>query len=316
MSVVSNKTVIFCGSANRNSGTISDFNVNLAIDQPHQDGARYKVYVSQVAITYDSPYVLPYNLDGTGTNGIQVCTNYVDGTSVFQLAQLPLGTPTTQEICDFITAYMGINASFHNATGTYIFTSKDSTQNIALRFTATGSAATVLGFLPGTTYIGSTTADPGYGVPIATVLTTNYYILAPNKPLMGTQCINLNTTFTGNRFGFNANTQLSSTPKTICMPVLVPPGGLIIYQDEQGVNATFMESLDMLERSRVWLTDFNDNAMRLGTDWTFNVVVETLKDPSDNVEKILHDSNVHLQDSVELSRMQLLQPQFKRAKIQ
>ncbi|CAL8468230.1 g7769 [Coccomyxa elongata] len=102
------------------------------------------------------------------------------------------------------------------------------------------------------------------------------------------------------------NGQLSVSPITCSMPVVVPAGYNIVYSDLDGANATFEKNQDRLVNLNFSVRDQQGNKLVPGTDWTMVITIEILEDIGNESTALLAEANSLTKQQLELMRTQLI----------
>lgn len=102
------------------------------------------------------------------------------------------------------------------------------------------------------------------------------------------------------------NGQLSVSPITCSMPVVVPPGYNIVYSDPDGANATFEKNQDRLVNLNFSVRDQLGNKLTPSTDWTMVITIEILEDIGNESTALLVEANALTKQQLELMRTQLI----------
>jgi hypothetical protein len=102
----------------------------------------------------------------------------------------------------------------------------------------------------------------------------------------------------------------SSTNISVQIPIAVPPGGGIIYEDTVGVCAVYELAKSVMNILEVEVVDKNNKKMMPGHDWSFVLTIEQYEDVEKQVLNYLKEQGEENKELIQLSKMSLLQREF------
>lgn len=98
---------------------------------------------------------------------------------------------------------------------------------------------------------------------------------------------------------------------TALVPVGVPHGSTIYYQDVHGINAAFERNQSTLSRLHIWLTDKYGEAYQPASPWTFSFALEIWQDDFKRMLDVLLASQSLHQSAVKLHKLGLVGASFQ-----
>lgn len=101
---------------------------------------------------------------------------------------------------------------------------------------------------------------------------------------------------------------------TVQIPIIVPPGGNIVYADEIGINAVYEKSRSVVTTLDVDVLDKNLDSITPGHDWSIVMCIEQYEDVDAQTLKSLSQQTANDDEIIQLLKMLLLQREFKPAK--
>lgn len=304
MATLQHRSAFFCSSSARASGTPASFALSIASGLPPTGNSdNVKIYISQVSL----PYTAPYCTQGT----FSYCANFGATTPSFVSCQLPLGMPTTTDICNFFLYSVGLPCAYDNPSGRFYFSSTG-TAPFAIQFTS-ADAARMLGFAQGPTYSSATTTEPYNGI-AATPTAATQMLGSVLQPKLGTSIINVKSSACNQTYALDQNGYASSSI-VVSMPVVVPPRGMLSYSDITGVNGVFSEN-DAYDNFQISLLDEDGAALNQVDEWQFTLVMEVYRDQAAITQQILNTSVKHAEDTAELTRLNVIGKSLKRARLE
>jgi hypothetical protein len=104
---------------------------------------------------------------------------------------------------------------------------------------------------------------------------------------------------------------LSQTRITALVPVGVPHGGTIYYQDVNGINAAYERNQSTLSRLHIWLTDKYGKAYNPASPWTFSFALEIWQDDFKRMLDVLLASQSLHESTVKLHKLGLVGASFQ-----
>lgn len=104
---------------------------------------------------------------------------------------------------------------------------------------------------------------------------------------------------------------LSQTRITALVPVGVPHGSTIYYQDKDGINAAYERNQSTLARLHIWLTDKYGKAYMPASPWSFSFALEIWQDDFKRMLDILLASQSLHESAVKLAKLGLVGASFQ-----
>lgn len=104
---------------------------------------------------------------------------------------------------------------------------------------------------------------------------------------------------------------LSQSRITALVPVGVPHGGTIYYQDVHGINAAYERNQSTISRLHIWLTDKHGKAYSPRTPWTFSFALEIWQDDFKRMLDVLLASQSLHESTVKLHKLGLVGASFQ-----
>jgi hypothetical protein len=104
---------------------------------------------------------------------------------------------------------------------------------------------------------------------------------------------------------------LSQTRITALVPVGVPHGSTIYYQDIHGINAAYERNQSTLSRLHIWLTDKYGKAYQPASPWTFSFALEIWQDDFKRMLDVLLASQSLHESTVKLHKLGLVGASFQ-----
>jgi hypothetical protein len=98
---------------------------------------------------------------------------------------------------------------------------------------------------------------------------------------------------------------------TALVPVGVPHGSTIYYQDAEGINAAYERNQSTLSRLHIWLTDKYGNPYNPASQWTFSFALEIWQDDFKRMLDVLLASQSLHESTVRLHKLGLVGASFQ-----
>lgn len=287
------KRIVYCSSKDRaQGGNTGEFSINLGNHTNLGDGYSYKAYIQQMRVRFDW-----YQIDATN-NTFDLKRNAGN----FVTYQIPTGSPDITYLLAWLKGVTDPNdgtvfstpspmlttAKYDKNSATLYFKETDS---LTFRFPANGlslttSAHVAMGFLSAGATYGPFTAG--------TRQSGNQRI-----NLTYSKTLDVYTSLRGERYS-TAGSIYAVTGLTASAAIVDPFMSDILYYDLEGDSGFFIGTdASNLDNVAISLFDQDKRPVKPADEWTFQIVIETYEDESEDT-RLLRELNAKVQQSNDL----------------
>ena len=340
------KSGVFLSSAQRTNGTLGQFTIQMPYDYKFDPKQIFKIWISQVNMRNTFEYITNMNrrvyfyIGSTGE--VQPNPPAVNAEGRWRHVDLSLGSPTSREICAQINAAIG-RTDFAGAPAVqvayrygrlHVWSNSTTVYEVYFWFMPTlnafgnlqpdmyGPATRACGFpttnvytpgLNGAAYhltarpaaegVRASPAGADFNVADDTIsvqtMDSDHY----NNIVIKTDLPNEN--YSVSRDGPSQN------GITCNIPICVPIGGQILWQDTDGTYSLLERGRSVVNSLTVTVEDKFGKQLQPAHDWSFVIVIETYEDTEQEKLELLMAANKDDDQVIQLLKMLLLQKEFK-----